>query len=40
MRAKMIDWLTEVTTSYNLSTACYFIIINVMDRFFWLAKNV
>lgn len=40
MRAKMVDWLTEVLTSYNLSTACYFITINVMDRFFWMAKSV
>ena len=40
MRAKMVDWLIEVLTSYNMTNASFFITVNIMDRFFWLAKSV
>jgi hypothetical protein len=34
LRSKMIDWMTEVTTSYKFTNKTFFDGIQIMDRYF------
>ena len=33
-RAKMIDWMVEVLTTFKCSDQCFFIAVSLLDRFF------
>ena len=34
MRAKMVDWLLEITEAYNCKTETLFLAIYLMDEYF------
>jgi hypothetical protein len=34
LRARMLDWMVEVTSSYKFTNKTYFDGISIMDRFF------
>lgn len=34
LRARMLDWMVEVTTSYNFDPKTYFAAVQIMDRYF------
>ena len=36
LRARMLDWMVEVTSSYKLSSSAYFKGVHIMDRYFHL----
>jgi hypothetical protein len=33
-RAKMVDWMVEVLTTFKTSDQTFFLAVNIMDRFF------
>jgi hypothetical protein len=35
LRAKMVDWMVEVTSSYKCSDQTFFISTRIMDTFLW-----
>ena len=39
MRAKMIDWLMEITEAYQLKNETFFLAIYLMDEYFRKAKK-
>jgi hypothetical protein len=39
MRAKMVDWLIEVTDAYKCKTETFFLAIFIMDEYFKLCER-
>jgi len=39
LRARMLDWMVEVTTSYKFTSKTYFDGISLMDRFFEVERE-
>ena len=38
-RTKMIDWMSEVLTTFKASDQTFFLAVNIMDRFFKQTKR-
>ena len=38
-RAKMIDWMVEVLTTFKMSEQTFFVSVSLLDRFFKNAKK-
>ena len=39
-RAKMVDWMIEVTKAFGCSTQTFFLAVDIMDRYFYSKEEV